>query len=200
MSGFYGPGGASEATNLLIAEDTERIADEAESTDPVEVEWPHGEDNTPALATFDFSWTVDTNALASGDVMVTAAHEIADFFLTTTSLNRLLSVTIHDADDQGVAMDLYLLTAGTSLGTQNGAPSITDGNGEAISAVIPVDTANYYDLTAFKKAFIPQDQIPVRLLKGGGASTSIWLTGVVRAAATYAGGTLKLRIAVERFA
>jgi hypothetical protein len=187
-------------TNLTAIETaTEAIQVAAEDDTDVPVTWSHGEDALPLVTVIDTTWTIDTTALASGDVMATDAHEITNFFLTTSSITRIRSVSIHDADDLGVAMDLYLQNAATSLGAQNSAPTVADPATPFIIGYIPVDAANWVDQVNFRTAFVGMDQIPVRDLLANGSSTSVWLTGVVKATADFA-TTLKLKIVVEQFA
>lgn len=143
----------------------------------------------------DATWTVDSAALANGDVMATTPLEIASFFRSSTGVVKIHGVTIHDPDEQMIGMDLYLQNASQSLGTQNGGPTITDANGETIVGIIPVDASDFYDVGTMGKAIVTFERAII--VKGGGVSNSLWLSGITRGTPTYAGATLKLKFQIE---
>ena len=93
----------------------------------------------------DVTLTLDTSAYASGDVLA-ATQTVADAFKVNGGRCVLDSLTVIDQDDQKVALTIYVLAANVAMGTENGAPSITDANALNIQAVIPVATTDYLDL------------------------------------------------------
>ncbi len=107
---------------------------------------------TAGLTTFiDVTLSLDTSIYASGDVLadtqvVTNATRVAD-------LGGIVhSIEVIDKDDQGAALDIYLLDANVSMGTENSGPSISDANAASIMARIQVGTGDYYDLGGVKIA------------------------------------------------
>lgn len=127
-----------------------------------------------AADVLEVTMVLDTSALGSGDVMGTTVAVPAA--VPVAGGQALLhSVRIHDEDDQGVAFELVIMNANTSLGTANSAPNITDANGRTIVARIPVVTADYYDYGAFKSAVLENLGIELEAAAG---QTSLWVSGI----------------------
>lgn len=89
--------------------------------------------------------SADTSAFASGDV-VADTQIVPQVVRIPGDAACLMSVKLVDEDDQGAALDIYLLNTSGSMGTENSAPSITDANSRAIQAIIPIATGDYKDL------------------------------------------------------
>jgi hypothetical protein len=64
----------------------------------------------------------------------------------------LHSLMVIDKDDQGAALDIYILDADVAVGTENAAPNISDANAASILTKIPVATTDYYDLGGVRVA------------------------------------------------
>lgn len=125
---------------------------------------------------------MDTSILADNEV-ASATYEITNFFTSVTGTRLLQSLTVHDASDQGAAIDIYLLNSNVSLGTVNGAISISATNSKFIKERVQVAAADYADLINSRKAFVS----PIgKVLKANGSSTSLWLSVVSRGTPTYA--------------
>lgn len=85
-----------------------------------------------------------------------AAYDAADVIAETQVVENafraiglggiLQSVEVVDKDDQGVALDIYLLDENVSMGTENSAPSIADPSIASIMTRVQVGTGDYYDL------------------------------------------------------
>lgn len=95
--------------------------------------------------------TLDTSAYASGDLLADA-QAITSAALATAGVVELVSVVVVDEDDQGVAFNIFVTSSSTSWGTENSAPTISDATARSILAVIPIATADYYDLGGVRVA------------------------------------------------
>jgi len=137
--------------------------------------------------------TLDTSALADNDV-ASDTLEVPYFFLSANSTRLLQSLFVLDTDDQGVGFDLFLMNSNVSLGTKNSAPSISDADAASIIGRVSVTASDYVDLGGCRVA----DITPIgKVLKGGGVSTSLWLSLVTRSGTpTYTAAGLKLKIGV----
>ena len=92
----------------------------------------------------------DTNAYASGD-LIADATAIAAAVRVTGGRAILQSLTIIDADAQGVAFSIYFMSTNTTFGTFNAAPSISDANIAAgLLGRVDVATTDYTTLNGSK--------------------------------------------------
>lgn len=99
----------------------------------------------------DVALSCDTAAYASGD-LIADSQAVDAVFRAADALGVIQSVQVIDEDDQGAAIDIYFLSANSSLGTENAAPSITDANARNILGVVSVAAADYKDLGGVKVA------------------------------------------------
>jgi hypothetical protein len=75
--------------------------------------------------------SVDTAALIAHDV-IADTQVVTDAFLEYDGTGILQSVTVYDADDEtAFDFDIYIHRTSTSLGSENGAISISDANAVA---------------------------------------------------------------------
>ena len=96
--------------------------------------------------------TLDTSAYASGDLFADVTT-ITGAALGTGGLCELVSVTVVDQDDQTAsAYTIYVTNLSTTWGALNAAPAPADATALGIQAIIPIDTADWKDLGAFKVA------------------------------------------------
>jgi hypothetical protein len=93
----------------------------------------------------DVTLTLDTSAYASGDLLADT-QVVSNAMRLNDVCGILHSLTVVDEDDQGVAFDVYLLSANNTLGTENAAPTVSDANARDILTKIPIATTDYYDL------------------------------------------------------
>jgi hypothetical protein len=89
--------------------------------------------------------SLDTSAYASGDLLADA-QVVTSAARSSGGGAKLISMTVVDEDDQGVAFDVYLTSSSNSWGTENSAPSISDTDARSIQAKVSVATADYKDL------------------------------------------------------
>lgn len=137
--------------------------------------------------------TVDTNALAEGDVAF-ATQEVAGFSTAADITSILQSVTVIDVDDQGIGIDLIFFNANTTLGTENSAPDIDDTEAQTIIGRVQVGAGSFYDLVVNRVACVYGIGLPMKAGTGG----SIWMAGIARGAPTYAGGHVYIKLGVLR--
>lgn len=97
--------------------------------------------------------SLDTSAYSSGDVLADT-QVITNAVRVAGGRGYLHSMSVYDQDDQGVAFDVYILSANVSMGTENAAPSISDSDGLKVRAIVPVATTDYKDLGGIKYAQI----------------------------------------------
>jgi hypothetical protein len=137
--------------------------------------------------------TVDTNALAEGDVAFDT-QEVANFSTGADITSILQSIVVQDTSDQGIGIDLIFFNAATSLGTENSAPDIDDTEVLTVIGRVQVGAGSFYDLGANRVACVYGIGLPMKAGTGG----SIWMAGIARGAPTYAGGHLWIKLGVLR--
>lgn len=124
--------------------------------------------------------TVEAAAYSAGDVLfdttaIAGASRVAGASCVLRSLSLL------DKDDNTAAqIDLVFLSANVSVGTLNGAPTITDANAAKILAIVPVPAANFIDVTGSKVATVTG--LDVRLTPDSG--TTIYVAAIARGTPT----------------
>lgn len=106
----------------------------------------------PVLREVTVTFTLDTNIYAAGDVL--ADRQILNSVVRAADAKGyLVGITILDEDDQAAAgMDVYLLSADVTLGTENAAISISDANARNILGVVPIASGDWKDLINSKMA------------------------------------------------
>lgn len=140
--------GAERILTVITLDETVPSATTTLSSAPTPSETVIGSVET-YVSLVDVTFTLDTSAYASGDVLADT-QPITNFFRTADDLMYLDSITLLDKDDQGVAMSIVILSANVSFGTENSAPSITDTNAENILAIIDVPASGWYDVGGAK--------------------------------------------------
>lgn len=145
------------------------------------------------VALVDVTLSLDTNIYASGDLLADT-QAVASAVRLADGKGILHSVTVIDEDDQGVAFDLYFLSANNTLGSENSAPSISDANARDILGIVSIATADYKDLGGVKVAIKTGLNI---IIKGAAASTSIHVAAVNGSGTpTYTASGIKLRVGI----
>jgi hypothetical protein len=137
--------------------------------------------------------TVDTNALAEGDVAFDT-QEVANFSTGADITSILQSIVVQDTSDQGIGIDLIFFNAATSLGTENSAPDIDDTEVLTVIGRVQVGAGSFSDLGANRVACVYGIGLPMKAGTGG----SIWMAGIARGAPTYAGGHLFIKLGILR--
>lgn len=140
----------------------------------------------------DYTPTVDTNALAAGDIFSdTAALTNVAPFTDTPFVFR--HVQMIEKQDQNFSADMWFLNSNVSLGSLNAAPSLSDTNGEALQDFATIYTSEQRDLGGFKRwgkgfgAGIP-------LMPASGTRTLYVALVVAEWTPTFAASSLKMRL------
>lgn len=138
----------------------------------------------------------DTSQLAAGDV-VTAAKEVPGATLGPGHTAYITGIDIFDQDDNtAIEMHIVGMTTNTTLGTVNGAPSISDANATPeLLFDVTVAAADWYDFGAFKRVRVDPAKMPIPIYSAAD-TTSIWVTVIVGSAGTptYTASGLVLRL------
>ena len=127
------------------------------------------------------TFSLDTNIYADGDVLADT-QVLAACLRVNDGTGVILDAIFNDEDDQGIAFDVLILNANTSIGTENSAPNISDANARTIIGRFPVTTLDWYDLGGVRIANIPNIGIGV---KGATGADDIYIALVSRGAGTY---------------
>jgi len=145
--------------------------------------------------TFSLTLSLDTVAYASGDVLADTQQANA-FFNYTDGGGTIESITVIDEDDQGAAFDIYFFNSNVSLGTENGAPNISDANARSCVGFYSVATADYKDLGGVKIASYKNVGLAVKAVSG----TDDLYIGVVNGAGTptYTASGIKLVFGIKQ--
>lgn len=141
---------------------------------------------------FEVTLSLDTNAYADGDVLADTQILDANAFVSVGGVMLVQNVQIIDLDDQKGAIDIVLLRSNTSLGTENAAPNIADGNADEILEVIKVYATDYSDMGGFSWASIDVSKV----IKAASDSTALYIGAISRDAKTYSAAGLIVRVGV----
>lgn len=135
--------------------------------------------------------SLDTNAYASGDVLADS-QIISACLRENDGTGTITNVTLTDIDDQGQGLDLLFLDANVSLGTENAAPSITDGNAANILGWVRINASDWIDLGGVRLASVPCT-IPV---KGVSGADDLYIAAISRGTGTYTASGIVVRVAI----
>lgn len=108
---------------------------------------------TGVLDTVSVTLTLDTSAYSASDLLA-EVQTVAGAARVSGGLGELVSMTVVDEDDQGVALTVFLTSVNTTWGSENSAPTLSDTAARSIQAVIPVGTGDYVDVGGAKIAQI----------------------------------------------
>jgi hypothetical protein len=136
--------------------------------------------------------TLDTNIYATDDLLADT-QEIASVFVNSHPV-ALFDLRIVDEDDQGTAVDIYLLRSNTSLGTENNAFAPTDAMSREMLKRIVIAAGDWYDEGAFRVASkaLP-DGIGCILKPTSG--TSLYIAAVCRSGTpTYTANGIRVQL------
>ena len=140
----------------------------------------------------DVTLSLDTAVYADGDVLADT-QEVARAVRAGPRSGLLQSVVVVDKDDQGAAMDLYVLDSNVSLGTENSGVSISDANAAKILGKVAIAAGDYYDMGGVRVAAGSNQRnlaIPVAVTSG----TSLYLGAVSRGTGTYTASGVVVRL------
>ncbi|MCC6685952.1 MAG: hypothetical protein IT205_03045 [Fimbriimonadaceae bacterium] len=137
----------------------------------------------------------DTSGLAAGDI-ICSATAIAGATLAENQTAYMTGLDIWDLDDNtAIEMRIVGMSTSTTLGTVNGAPSISDANAcTEMLFDITVVAADWHDMGGFKYVRVDPAKMPVPIYTAA-SSTTIYVTLLVGASGTptYTASGLVLR-------
>lgn len=142
------------------------------------------------------TFSPDTSILASGDV-IADSQILASVVRANDSKGWLVAFDLTDEDDNtAIDMDLVLLSANVSMGTENSPISISDANARNILGVIRIAVADWNDHINSKMASIGNRQgsmlaLPITPVSG---ADDIYVALVCRSGTpTYTGSGITAR-------
>lgn len=134
-------------------------------------------------------------------VLTTVAHTAGDVLFDTTAvpdavkanggLALLQSVTLIDKDDQGAALDLFVVDTNVALGTANVAPTITDANAEQLRHVGSIAAADWQDVGGARIATLRGIGLQV---EAAADSRAIYVAAITRGTPTHAVAGLVVKL------
>lgn len=142
----------------------------------------------------DVTCSLDTSAYTSGDVLFDT-QSVSSVGRVNAGVVVLQSIFVLDEDDQGAAIDIYFLDANNSLGTENGAPNISDANARSILGYVSISSADYKDLGGCK--MLTKTGIGL-VMKLGAGVTTLYIAGVTGGTPTHTASGLRLKLGFLR--
>jgi len=138
--------------------------------------------------------TCDTSAYAAGDLLFDMTA-ISNAALTAGDTVLIQSLTVIDKDAQAKAMDVYIGSGNTTLGTLNSAPNISDANIAAndLQLLCQIGTGDYATISGASVATIKNLALPVQSV-----TTTLYIGAVTQGAPTQTASGLVLRIGIVR--
>lgn len=142
----------------------------------------------------DVTLSADTSIFANGDV-IADTQIVSNACFDKARAANLDSLVLIDEDDQGAALDLYFFDANVSMGTENGAPNVTDASMRSLLGIVPVATSDYKDVGGSKVANLRNLGL---MLKPATDALDVYVAAVNGAGTpTYTASGLKLRLGIE---
>ena len=147
-----------------------------------------------------FTPVLDTSQYTAGDVLFATTEIIG--FIPQAGKAILRYVKVTDKADQKNPIGLVFFKSNVSLGAFNGAPDITDANGDEVVSYFPIVATDYIDLGGVSVAVPQATAFPTQLFlpleAGVNGSTSVWVAGIVTSGTpTYAAPSLVFDFWVE---
>jgi hypothetical protein len=140
----------------------------------------------------DLTLSLDTGgAYADGDVLA-ATQELASAVRASAGTGMIQSIGLIDDDDQGQALDIVVLDSNVSIGSENSAVSIADGDADKILGIVEVTGSDYVDLVNSQWAQVRNVGMVVQPATG----TSLYIAAISRGTGTYTASGITLRIGI----
>ncbi len=146
---------------------------------------------------YEWTPTVDTNALAAGDIAA-VTEELNEFFIRPGGGAYIIGLTLISKTDTAPELDFYLFETNVSLGTLNLVPSITDANALKLVQKINVATTAWEDLGGCQVASLSTSDFGVRYLQAASGSRDVFGAIVTGTAMTFGSASdLVVKLALE---
>jgi len=136
------------------------------------------------------TFTLDTSAYASGDVLADMT-EVAGIARADGAAILIQSVSVLDKDNQGVEMDLMISPNSNSLGSLNGAVSISDANAEGLQRICNIASTDYVALIGSKLATKTGIGLMVQAAAG---SSKLYVGAITRGTPTHTAAGIVVQI------
>jgi hypothetical protein len=149
-----------------------------------------------ATAVVDVTLSMLTSAAASGDVV--AATEAVSGVLRTDGAGLLQSILVVDKDDQKAALRIYFFDANVTLGAEDAAVSIADGDADNILGWVDIDVDDYLDLGGVSIARPDPSEFQPFVLKAISGTDDVGIAITTSSTPTYTASGLVLRLGVLR--
>lgn len=143
--------------------------------------------------TIDVTLSLDTAAYASGDVLA-EIQTVASVFRVSGGTAILQSLIVLDEDDQGQALDVVIMRATGSLGTENAAVTISDADARNILGIIQIAAADFIDLGGNRVA--TKQSLGMMLKPTTG--TDLFVGAISRGTGTYTASGIRLILGLMR--
>jgi hypothetical protein len=139
----------------------------------------------------DLTLSLDTSAYADGDVLA-EAQELTNAVRESGGSGVLQSIVVVDQNDQGEALDVVIADSSITLGTENGAVSISDADAAKILGIVEVVASDYVDLVNSQLA--TKNGLGISVEASG--SSSLYVGAISRGTGTYTASGIVLRIGI----
>jgi len=138
--------------------------------------------------------SLDTSAYAAGDVLADTQVMTAAFRANGGTM-ILHNVQVFDLDDQAGALTLVFLRSNTSIGTENGAPSIADGDADEVIATVEVSSSAYVDFVNWQIAEVANIG---KLIKAASDADDLYIAALSNDTKTYTAAGIVVRVGLLR--
>lgn len=140
---------------------------------------------------------LDTAAYASGEVMFNSCP-IPKAVLKAAGKGRIIELSAVEYSDQGFGIDLYFSKAPMSLGAVQAAAAATDAGVAAgiFLGVIKIGSTDWDDIGANRVANLRNLN---KWLRAASGTTSLYVSGIVRGAGTYAVNAFEATFWIEQY-
>jgi hypothetical protein len=137
----------------------------------------------------DLVLSLDTAQYASGEVLADT-QELTDAVRVQGGTGVIHSILVQDDDDQGAALDIIILDANTSIGTENSAVTMADNDN--ILGSVSVLASDYVDMANSQHACLTNVGIVVK----SKTDQSLFVAAVSRGTGTYTASGITLRFGI----
>lgn len=139
--------------------------------------------------TVDVTFTLDTSAHASGDVLADS-QIIAGCMRVGNGTGVLSGFVLSDEDAQGMELDVVFLSANVTIGTENAAVAVSDANARNILGIVNVPGDAWTDLGGARVATMLNVNVPIKPVAD---TDDIYVALITRGTPTHTAGGIRGR-------
>lgn len=138
-------------------------------------------------------FSLDTGVgYASGDVLADT-QAVTSTFRKVDGTGVLQTIILNGKDDQGQALDIVILDANVSLGTENSPVSITDTDADSILGIISIVASDWLDLGGTRIATIRNIGLPINAASG---TSTLYIGAICRGTPTHTLNGITARLGI----